>query len=790
MSTLTDKAKTLKGRWGVVLLVVIAFVAGALMTGGGEPEQNARMSEGATGVEATKQETQLWTCAMHPHIKLPKPGQCPICGMDLIPVESGEDEMEGLRELSVTEHSAKLMEIETAPVERKFVTAEIRMVGKIDYNETRVSDISAWVPGRLDRLFVDYTGVPVRKGDHMVYLYSPELLSAQEELLQAIRAVKNLRGSDVSMIREMSEATVDATREKLRLWGLTSDQIAQIEKRGKASDHMTIYSPASGIVIHKHAREGMYVKTGTKIYTIADLSQVWVRLDGYESDLIWLRYGHNVEFTTEAYPGQVFKGTISFIDPTLNEATRTVKVRVNVANPEMKLKPGMFVRAVVRAKLAGSGRVMAAALAGKWICPMHPEEVKGSAGKCGICEMPLVRTESLGYVAADPDKAEKPLVIPASAPLITGKRAIVYVVVPDRQKPTFEGREIVLGPRAGDYYLVRRGLKEGERVVTKGSFKIDAELQIQAKPSMMTPEGGGGGGGHAHAHGGEQKKPEEPTSERATITLPALVRSQLHEVLMAGNAAKASVESGEINGIQKAFSTLSQEVDSVDSDKLSGHAAMLWKEHAMLLGNDAMEGSHAKKHSGAREVGKLLGEHLASFQAQMGLSHEHGVQSSDEINPEFRRQLGTVVEGYLAVQKALAADQADQAVQEAKKTLDAVLAVDMTLVTGQDHMDWMKHEAELKRILSNVVSTKEIEGIRKDFAELSELIMSTTKQFKASSATLYQFKCPMAFDNQGATWLQANEETANPYFGKMMLRCGDVIEVIPGSEKSGGHKHG
>ena len=788
MGKLTDKIKPLKGRWGVVLLVVIAFVAGALMTGGGEPEQNARMSEGATGVEATKQETQLWTCAMHPHIKLPKPGQCPICGMDLIPVESGEDEMEGLRELSVTEHSAKLMEIETAPVERKFVTAEIRMVGKIDYDETRVSDISAWVPGRLDRLFVDYTGVSVRKGDHMVYLYSPELLSAQEELLQAIRAVKNLRGSDVSMIREMSEATVDATREKLRLWGLTPEQIAAIEKRGKARDHMTIYSPSSGIVIHKYAQEGMYVNTGTKIYTIADLSQVWVRLDAYESDLIWLRLGHNVEFTTESYPGEVFKGTISFIDPILNQATRTVKVRVNMANPELKLKPGMFVRAVAMAKVASSGKVMAAALAGKWICPMHLEEVKDSAGSCSTCGMPLVRSELLGYVSVDPEKADKPLVIPASAPLITGKRAIVYVVVADREKPTYEGREIVLGPRAGDYYLVRRGLKEGEHVVTKGNFKIDAELQIRAKPSMMTPEGGAAGA-NAHHHGGDQK-PAEPTAGPATVTLPPLVRSQLHKVLMAGNAAKASVESGEIHGINKAFSTLLRQVDSVDSHKLSGHAAMLWKEYAMLLGNDAVEGSDVKKLSEAKRVAKLLDKHLASFQARMAISHEHEVNSAAKVNSEFRHQLGKVLEGYLSLQKALAADQADQAVQEAKKTLDAVSAVDMTLITGQNHMDWMKHEAELKRILSNVVSTKEIEGIRKDFAELSERIISTVKQFKASSATLYQFKCPMAFDNQGATWLQADEETANPYFGKMMLRCGDVIEVIPGQEKSRGHEHG
>jgi Cu(I)/Ag(I) efflux system membrane fusion protein len=788
MSKLTDKLRALKGRWGVVLLVVIAFAAGALLRGGREPEWNARVPEGRGDVKPAKQETQLWTCSMHPQIKLPKPGKCPICGMDLIPVEAGWDESEGIRELSVSEHSAKLMEIETTPVERKFVTAEIRMVGKVDYNETRVSDISAWVPGRLDRLFVDYTGVPVRKGDHMVYLYSPELLSAQEELLQAIRTVKNLGGSDVSMMRKMSEATVTAAREKLRLWGLTSRQIAQIEKRGKASDHMTIYSPSSGIVIHKHAQEGMYVNTGTKIYTIADLSQVWVRLDAYESDLIWLRYGHNVEFTTESYPGEVFKGTISFIDPILNQATRTVKLRVNVANPELKLKPGMFVRAVARAKVASGGKVMEAALAGKWICPMHPEEVKDSAGSCSICEMPLMRTESLGYVGVDPKKADEPLVIPASAPLITGKRAIVYVVVPDREKPTYEGREIVLGPRAGDYYLVRSGLNEGERIVIKGSFKIDAELQIQAKPSMMSPEGGAAGG-HAHAHGDKQKS-EEPTPGRATVTLPDLVRSQLHKVLMAGNAAKASVESGDIKEIRKAFSTLSEQVDSVDSEKLSGHAAMLWKEYAMLLRNDGVEGGNVKKLSEAKRVAKLLEKHLGSMKARLAISNEHKANTIAKLNPEFRHQLGKVLEGYLTIHQALAADEADQAVQEAKRAFDALAAVDMTLVSGQNHADWMKDEAELKGILSHMVKAKEIETIRKDFAVLSEQIMATQKRFKASSATLYWFKCPMAFDNRGATWFQAGEETANPYFGKMMLRCGDVIEVIPGQEQPGGHKHG
>jgi Cu(I)/Ag(I) efflux system membrane fusion protein len=222
---------------------------------------------------------------------------------------------------------------------------------------------------------------------------------------------------------------------------------------------------------------------------MADLSQVWVKLDAYESDIDWIRYGQDVEFTAEAYPGETFKGKIAFIDPVLDPMTRTVKLRVNVANPDGRLKPEMFVRAIVRSKVAGAGMVMDEDMAGKWICPMHPSVVKTAPGKCDVCGMDLVTTESLGYVVAkEPNKA--PLVIPASAPLITGTRAVVYVRLEGKEKPTFEGREIVLGPRAGGYYLVKEGLSEGEQVVTNGNFKIDSALQIQAKPSMMSPKGG------------------------------------------------------------------------------------------------------------------------------------------------------------------------------------------------------------------------------------------------------------------------------------------------------------
>jgi len=469
----------------IIVLLVLGFVAGYFVKSlfFQHPEDSGRDDSRGQVV----QETQTWwTCSMHPEVRLPKPGICPKCPMALIPVTSSAGDV-GERQISFSEAAIKLMEIETTAVERRFVTAEIRMAGKVDYDETRVKHITAWVRGRIDRLYVDFTGITVSKGDHMVELYSPDLISAQAELLQAVKAVRNIKETSSELITVSISATLDASREKLRLLGLMKEQIEGIEKTGKPVDHITIYAPMGGIVIHKNATEGMYVDTGTLIYTVADLSRLWVKLDAYESDLPWIRYGQEVEFTTEAYPGEVFKGQISFIEPVLNTKTRTVKLRVNVDNTLEKLKPEMFVRAVVRSEVAGGGKVMAAEMAGKWICPMHPAVVKTEAGGCDICGMDLVTTESLGYVVGAPNEA--PLIIPATAALVTGTRAVVYVQVPGAEKPTYEGREIVLGARAGDYYIVKSGLAEGEIVVSNGNFKIDSALQIQAKPSMMNPEG-------------------------------------------------------------------------------------------------------------------------------------------------------------------------------------------------------------------------------------------------------------------------------------------------------------
>ena len=481
-----------KRHWKLILVgVVVGFLFANVFAGrsstGGDPHAGHNMAG-----SSQEKKIRYWTCSMHPQIKLPKKGLCPICAMDLIPVyeDGGEDEAGSEVSLTLNEVGQRLAEIETSEVKYQEVSNEVRLVGKVDYDETRLSYISAWVPGRIDRLFVDFTGTKVREGDHLIKLYSPELLATQEEYLQAIKNLKETKDSSLSVIRDTARTTLESAKEKLRLYGIKEEQVEEIVKRGTPDEHMTIYSPVKGTVIHKNGFEGMYVKTGDKIYTIADLSRVWLYLDAYESDIQWLHYGQDVKVVTESYPGEIFNGKIAFVDPFVNEKTRTIKLRVNVGNKGDKLKPGMFVRATIHAVLGEDGKIYEEDLAGKWICPMHPDIIKDKQVPCDICGMDLIKTSEFGF-ADKPTAQKQVLIIPKTAPLITGKRAVVYVENETKKDTTkrYEGREVVLGPRAGENYIVLSGLKEGERVVTKGNFKIDSALQIQAKPSMMNPAG-------------------------------------------------------------------------------------------------------------------------------------------------------------------------------------------------------------------------------------------------------------------------------------------------------------
>jgi len=319
-------------------------------------------------------------------------------------------------------------------------------------------------------------------------------------------------------------------------------------------------------------------------------------------------------------------------------------------------------------------------LAGKWICPMHPDVIKDAAGSCDICGMPLVRTETLGYApAAGQEKPKPPLVIPSSAPLITGKRAVVYVAVPDKEG-IFQGREIVLGPRAGDYYLVDEGLKEGEMVVVNGNFKIDSALQIQAKPSMMNPEGGGQAPGHA----------------------------------------------------------------------LHGGMAM------------ADKGSPPEDHTRHEIMAK-----------DMKKTH-------DLIAPaEFKEQIEAVLAVYFKMEEALSRDDAKAAKTQARAFLAGLDRVDMELLTGEVHMAWMKGLKDLKTQANGIGNTSDINRQRESFALLSESMASVIRTFGTrGKEAIMQFHCPMAFGGRGADWLQNQKDVQNPYFGKMMLKCGKITETL------------
>ncbi|MEC7839061.1 MAG: efflux RND transporter periplasmic adaptor subunit [Chlamydiota bacterium] len=358
-------------------------------------------------------------------------------------------QMSDSKNIYLSERASKLAQVEVAPVIREFIPFEIRLYGSVDYDETKLAHITAWVPGRIEKLYINFTGMAVEKSDPMVDYYSPNLIVAQEELIQSLKSFRELKNTQTSFAKDQSGRNLESARIKLRLLGIDPEQIEEIEATEKVKEVIRVKAPASGVVIHKNALEGEYVKEGTEMFTIAELDEVWIQLEAYESDLPGLKLNEKVQFKTDAYPGEIFTGRISFIDPFLNEKTRTTSFRLNVENKEGKLKPGMYVTGVVNAYITAEGET--------------------------ICHAPIEQTP--------------PLVIPASAALITGKRAIVYV---QNQENPFEYslREVVLGPRVGNHYIVNDGLDEGELIVVHGNFKIDSAAQIQAKPSMMSPEGG------------------------------------------------------------------------------------------------------------------------------------------------------------------------------------------------------------------------------------------------------------------------------------------------------------
>ncbi len=350
----------------------------------------------ARGTSSDEAKTiRYWTCVMHPTVKMSEPNNCPVCKMDLIPIYEGSG-------LELTEQQKALIPVRTEPVAFREVSREIRTVGVLDYNETRMAYASTRISGWIEDLHIDFTGINVREGDELLSIYSPELVTAQEEYLTALKSIEELQNTEYATLRKSVEQTLTAAKSKLELYGLTLDQIEGIRNRGEVSTTLPLFAPIAGTVVHMNVTEGQHVNKGMNLYHIADLSSLWIMADVYEYELPWIYMAQAVEITTQSMPGLTFSGKVSYIYPFFDAQTRTQKVQIEVANPTGRLRPGMYVTLQMKPTLAEiytQGAVSNIAsepiseTEGKWSCPMHPEVQSDEFGECSICGMDLVEKQ-------------------------------------------------------------------------------------------------------------------------------------------------------------------------------------------------------------------------------------------------------------------------------------------------------------------------------------------------------------------------------------------------------------
>lgn len=432
--TTNKKLQILRNRYVIIGLVLLSGIfLGWLLFSGGSSSSNditAEHHDHDHGDEET-----VWTCSMHPQIRMDEPGLCPLCAMDLIPLQangSGDASIDP-DAIQMSTEAIALANIQTTIVNRQNPVKEVRLYGTIQTDERLSQSQTSHVSGRIEKLLVNFTGESVKEGQVIATIYSPEVLTAQQELIEA------------SKVKDIEPSLSQAVRQKLRLWKLSDEQIAKIEQSGEISPYIDITANTSGIVVSKNINQGDYISPGTVLFDIANLSKVWAVFDAYESDLPFLKKGDKLEYTLQSQPGKTFSGIISFINPILDPITRTAKIRVETSNPRGELMPEMYASAIVNAQLK-----------------QYNNEV----------------------------------VIPKTAILWTGKRSIVYVKQQNTETPAFMLREVELGPSLGDSYVILSGIDDGEEIVTNGAYIIDASAQLSGKQSMMNQSSGRAVTGH------------------------------------------------------------------------------------------------------------------------------------------------------------------------------------------------------------------------------------------------------------------------------------------------------
>lgn len=471
-----------------IVLIVIAIAAVASLAAIFRPsrKQPAKAAHAEMPMPQENQEKKIlyWVDAMHPAYKSDRPGKAPDCGMDLVPVyEGGEVGQAALPAGSVKIDVAKqqLIGVTYGTVERGPLTYAMRAVGKVAVDETKVARIHPKIEGWIEQVNVDFTGRLVRKGERLLSIYSPELLSAEKELLIAKRAQAELGKNEDQEIARNSDNLYQSARERMRLWDLTDQQVAEIEATGKPFRAMSLYAPVSGFVMTRNAYERQRVTPETELYSIADLSSVWIIADVYEYEAQNIRLGQRAQIDLSYFPGKRFQGVVDYIFPQVDPATRTLKVRVQAPNPGFELKPDMFANVEFKA-----------------------------------------------------DYGEQ-LSVDAAAVLDSGAEQIVFVA---RDGGYFEPRKVQLGAKLGNRYIVTSGLSAGERIVTSGNFLIDSESRLKSGLGAMAGHSGHGG---TPAPGASQEQPEhkDHQPEPPPADKPAAPRSPTSQSDHSQHAAPA-----------------------------------------------------------------------------------------------------------------------------------------------------------------------------------------------------------------------------------------------------------
>ena len=411
-----------------IAILAVGLLLGWVLFGGNSNTEEMHKHD------AVAETNQMWTCSMHPQIMQPEAGDCPICGMDLIPAASSA---EGLSadQFKLSKNAMALANIQTSIVGEHISDADTGFVlsGKITENEGETATMPAHFNGRVEKLYVNSLGQQVNKGQAVAQIYSPELIAAQQELITAYK----LKASQPQLY--------NAVKNKFKNWMIHGAQLDEVEQTGKVKNSFTIYSHVSGVVTEIAINVGSHIMDGKPIFKVSNLNTVWANFDVYENQISQFKKGQDVVVTTNAYPNKTFKGKVNFIDPILDTQTRTVNLRVVLNNKNELFKPGMFVEGKMKSMVS-------------------------------------VREKQV-------------ITIPASAVLWTGKRSVVYVKT-NPNEPVFEMKEITLGNQIGANYQVLEGLNNGDEIVTNGTFTVDAAAQLQGKKSMMNKKGGKTTTGH------------------------------------------------------------------------------------------------------------------------------------------------------------------------------------------------------------------------------------------------------------------------------------------------------